>query len=311
MKNNRNILVSGGAGFIGSHLVANLLDRGYSVAVLDNLSTGKKDNLKGFMSHPNFKFLLGDILNPKEVRQSLEGVDAVMHLAALIDVSASVTNPILTHKINVTGTLNLLQEAINHKIGKFVFASSTAVYGDTKTLPVREEASIQPISPYAASKAAAEAYCCAYAQCYGLDTVRLRFFNVYGPRNQNSPYSGVITKFLNKANSSEPLTIEGDGEQTRDFIYVSDIVRALVLALERQNLRGEVFNVCTGKPISINVLARTIGIVTGKKLEINHVAPRLGDIRFSYGDSSKAASRLGFKAKTDLNKGIRLLLESK
>ncbi len=306
----KNILVTGGAGFIGSNLVTNLLQKNYSVTVIDNLSAGKMENLDSAKSNPNFKFIQGDIRNPKDLEKAMQGADAVAHLAALIDVSASVADPILTHEINVTGTLNVLQEAAKSKIKKVVFASSTAVYGDTKILPVKEDTPFQPISPYAASKVAAEAYCSAFAGCYGLETVRLRFFNVYGPKNENSPYSGVITKFLLKAKQNQPLIIEGDGEQTRDFIHVNDIVTALTLALEAKNASGEAYNVCTGKPITINKLAKTVTEVVHKDLESKHAPPRIGDIRFSYGDPSKAEKKLKFKAKIGIADGLNLLMQN-
>ncbi|HTY74089.1 MAG TPA: SDR family NAD(P)-dependent oxidoreductase [Candidatus Nanoarchaeia archaeon] len=304
-----NILVTGGAGFIGSNLILLLLRNDYHVTVLDNLSTGKMENLQELKKNPNFRFILGDIRSQENVNAALEGIDAVVHLAALIDVSASVAEPLFTHDVNVTGTLNMLQEAARRRVERFVFASSTAVYGDTKTLPVTEETPFQPISPYAASKAAAEAYCSTYAGCYGLNTVRLRFFNVYGPKNENSPYSGVITKFLQKAQSNQTLTIEGDGEQTRDFIHVSDIAQALMAALKGKNLQGDVFNVCTGKPTSINTLASTLSAVLGKNLKTVHAQARVGDIRYSYGDPSKAERGLRFRAKVDIAEGLKLLLK--
>jgi nucleoside-diphosphate-sugar epimerase len=303
------VLVTGGAGFIGSNLIRLLLKEECSVVVLDNLSSGKMENLQGIKNNHNFKFIHGDVREAKTVKHALLGVATVVHLAALIDVSASVADPILTHEINVTGTLNLLIEAARQNVDKFVFASSTAVYGDAKNLPVREETPCQPISPYAASKAAAEAYCSAYAGCCGLDTVRLRFFNVYGPKNENSIYSGVITKFISKAQQNETLTIEGDGEQTRDFIHVSDVVHALAQALEGKGTRGDVFNVCTGRPISINDLVNTLSDVTGRNLKTAYVQPRTGDIRASYGDPSKAALKLGFKARISLAEGLKHLIE--
>ena len=183
------------------------LDKGYSVVVLDNLSSGKKENLQRIKNRVGFKFVQGDIRKVDDVKHAMEDIDAVVHLATLIDVAASVADPVLTHEINVTGTVNMLQEATKCNVKKFVLASSTAVYGDAEILPVNEKTPFQPNSPYAASKAAAEAYCSAYAGCYGLGTVRLRFFNVFGPRNENSPYSGVMTKFLRKALADDVLTI--------------------------------------------------------------------------------------------------------
>jgi UDP-glucose 4-epimerase len=302
------VFVTGGAGFIGSNLVSLLLKKGYAVTVFDNLSTGKEENFHAHRNNPNFAFVRGDIRKPAEIRKALKGADAVVHLAAQIDVTASVKDPAFTHEVNVTGTLNVLQETAKEKVRRFVFASSTAVYGDAKNLPVKESEPLKPISPYAASKAAAEAYCSAYAGCFGLDAIALRFFNVYGPKNENSPYSGVITKFLRQAARGDVITVEGDGEQTRDFIHIDDIAKALALALECKKERGEVFNVCTGSPTSINGLVDALRKVTGKDLRAFRMPARVGDIRFSYGDGSKAAEKLGFKAEIGIVSGLRLLL---
>ena len=304
------ILVTGGAGFIGSNLIPLLLEKGYTVSVLDNLYSGKMENLTNVSEHPWFRFVGGDIRDKATLHNAIAGIDAIVHLAALIDVTASVEDPALTHEVNVTGTLNVLQEATKSNVKKIVFASSTAVYGDTKILPVKEDAPLHPISPYAASKAASEAYFHAFNKCYSIDTVALRFFNVYGPKNQNSPYSGVITKFLQKALKNETLNVEGDGEQTRDFIHVTDIVKALTLALEAENVGGHAFNVCTGKPTSVNNLADTIAAATKQKLQVTHGPARVGDIRHSYGDPTKATNQLGFKAKVTLAEGLKTLLEA-
>jgi UDP-glucose 4-epimerase len=303
------VVVTGGAGFIGSHLVPHLLDKGYFVTVLDNLSNSKLENLDGVLDRPNFRFQCGNILDEKMLNAILKGVDSVVHLAALIDISASVADPTQNHEINVDGTFNILQAAVKHKVNNFVFASSTAVYGDSTTQPAQENNASHPISPYAASKAAGEAYCSAFANCFGLNTVALRFFNIYGLRSENSPYSGVITKFLRKIINDETLTIDGDGEQTRDFIHVNDIVKAVILALECDGLKGEVFNVCTGVPTSINQLVATLKTVTKKNPKITHGSKRLGDIRNSYGNPAKAAEKLGFRASIDLREGLQLLLE--
>ena len=265
--------------------------------MLDNLSTGKLENLNGVLDNPKFIFQRGDIRDNAISNEAFRGINSVIHLAALIDISASVADPIQNHEVNVNGTFNMLQTAVKQNIKKFVFASSTAVYGDAKTLPVQENIALHPLSPYAASKVAGEAYCSAFANCFGLETVALRFFNIYGIRSENSPYSGVITKFLSKIINNEVLTIDGDGEQTRDFIHVSDIVKAVILALEQKRLKGEVFNVCTGLPTSINQLAATLKTVTRKNPNIKHGPARLGDIRSSYGDPAKAAENLGFRAR--------------
>lgn len=188
----RKVLVTGGAGFLGSHLVPRLLELGCQVTVLDNLSTGKLENLNAVLDHPKFAFKHGDIRDKNVPKEVFAGIDSIVHLAALIDISASVADPIQNHEINVDGTFNMLRAAIKHKIKKFVFASSTAVYGEVKTLPVKEDIALNPISPYAASKVAGEAYCSAFASCFGLEAIALRFFNIYGLRSESSPYSGVI-----------------------------------------------------------------------------------------------------------------------
>ncbi len=244
------------------------------------------------------------------MRTGLKSADAVFHLAALVDISTSVTNPALTNDVNVAGTLRVLQESTKTKIQRLIFASSTAVYGNSATLPIKEDASPHPISPYAASKSAAENYLTAFHECYGLETVVLRFFNVYGPKNENSPYSGVITKFLRKSANNEALTVDGDGKQTRDFIHVDEVTQALILALEAEKAAGETFNVCTGIPTSINQLAETISNITGKQLRIKHGPPREGDIRHSYGEPMKASKVLGFTSKIRLKDGLIGLLKT-
>jgi UDP-glucose 4-epimerase len=304
------ILVTGGAGFIGSHLINDLLKKGHSVLVLDNLSSGKKQNLEKAFSNEDFTFILGDIRDDAALKDALKGVNAVAHLAALIDVTSSVTDPVTTNDVNVAGTLKVLQSAVKGNVSQFVFASSTAVYGEAKVLPITEETPLNPISPYAASKVAGEAYCKSFQSCYGLNTVILRFFNVYGPRSENSPYSGVITKFLRQALKNEALNIYGDGEQTRDFIHVNDIVAALILALENPKVGGETFNVCTGVQTSINELANTINLITERNLNPKYSPARTGEIRFSYGDPSKAEDKLEFKSKVSLKEGITQLLDT-
>jgi nucleoside-diphosphate-sugar epimerase len=308
-KNASKILVTGGAGFIGSHLIPRLIENGCSVTVLDNLSSGKKENLNQLLNHPRFRLIVQDIRDHSLSRDALKDVDMLVHLAAQIDVTASVADPALTNDINVTGTLNMLKEAAKSRVRRFVFASSTAVYGDAKEMPVKEDTPLRPISPYAASKAAAEAYCSAFTTSFGIETVALRFFNVYGPKNENSPYSGVITKFLRQALRGEVLTVEGDGEQTRDFIHVSDVAEALTLAVSARGIRSETINICTGVPTSVNGLVTALGKVTERNLRVKHAPARVGDVRFSYGDGSKAAQKLGFKPQINILKGLALLYE--
>jgi len=309
MNKGNRILVTGGAGFIGSHLASELLKRKYSVVVFDNLFSGKTENLRGISGQTSFKFIEGDIRDEPKLEAAFNGVDAVIHLAALIDIVASVADPASTNDVNVTGTLNVLREAAKCKVRRLVFASSTAVYGDANKLPIDENLIVNPISPYAASKLAGEAYCKAFTGSYNLSTVVLRFFNVYGPRSEKSPYCGVITKFLQQANKGETLKIFGDGKQTRDFIHVKDIVEALILALETDRVDGETFNICTGTPNSINDLARAIQVASQKDLPIAHEAARQGEIKYSYGDPSKAEEKLHFKAKISLSEGLSSLIK--
>lgn len=304
------VLVTGGAGFIGSHLVPQLLTKSYSVVVLDNLYSGKIENLKGSRDNPNFSFVQADIRDKEALATAFHGVAAVVHLAALIDIAVSVADPLSTHDVNVTGTVNLLQEAVKSKVERFVFASSTAVYGEVTALPVKEDTVLKPFSPYAASKAAGEAYCTAFANCYGLNTTSLRFFNVFGSGNENNQYSGVITKFLCNALNNEILTVNGDGEQTRDFIYVNDVVDAIMCALDSKTLEGDVFNVCTGVPTSVNQLVGALKVIMGKSLQVKHVSARQGDVRHSYGDPAKSAAKLRFKSKVALSDGLDMLAGS-
>jgi len=304
MKGFSRVVVTGGVGFIGSRLVRELLGRGCYVVVLDNFCSGSWENLRGLHGRDGFEVVEGDVRDRRVVRKVMKGADGVVHLAALIDVEASVRDPFQTHDVNVNGTLNVLHAAVKSGVRRFVFASSTAVYGDANPLPLKEDYPLCPISPYAASKAAAEGYCRAFNSCYGLGTVILRYFNVYGPGQRNSTYSGVITRFLEKAFRSEPLIVYGDGGQTRDFIYVDDVVKATILALEGVGVEGETFNVCTGKPTSVNELVEVVRAIVGRDLRVVYDEPRNGDIRSNYGDPSKAEKTLGFNAKTSLREGI-------
>ncbi|MEM2102117.1 MAG: SDR family oxidoreductase [Candidatus Bathyarchaeia archaeon] len=299
------ILITGGAGFIGSHLVDRLMERGFSVVVLDDFNSGKMENVHNHLRRSGFRLVKGDIRNKKAVQTAIEEVDAVIHLAALIDVEKSLREPYETHDVNVNGTLVLLKEAVRCGVKRFLFASSAAVYGEGNPLPLIEDCMPKPLSPYAASKVSAEHYCEAFHKSYGLRTVVLRYFNIYGPRQGFNSYCGVITKFVGNALVDKPLVVFGDGSQTRDFIYIDDVVDATLLALEHENSSGHIFNVCTGKPTSINELAETIREIVGKDLEIIYDKPRKGDIRNNYGNSLKAEKMLGFKAKISLREGIR------
>ncbi|MCP8310029.1 MAG: SDR family NAD(P)-dependent oxidoreductase [Candidatus Methylarchaceae archaeon HK01M] len=308
MKSGR-VLVTGGAGFIGSHLVDRLIKEGFEVTILDNLSSGRVGNIAHHFKSKKFKLVNGDIRNRSIVREYVSGVDAIIHLASLISVEKSIENPYETYEVNTTGTFNLLDEAVRKGVKRFVYASSTAVYGEENPLPLKEDNPLRGlISPYAASKASAECYCRALCKSHGLETVILRYFNVYGPRQERNPYSGVIAKFVKNCMNNQPLMIYGDGNQTRDFIYVDDVVEATMLALEKDVI-DEIFNVCTGRPTRIKDLAQIVKEISGRnELTIIHDKPRLGDIKDNYGDPKKAEAFLGFRSKVRLEDGIRKLV---
>jgi len=296
------ILVTGGCGFIGSHLVDALLADGHDVSVLDNMSTGKRENLNA-----NASLITGDVADATLVNTIIEKVDAVYHLAAVASVDACTNDWLNSHRTNLTGTVTLLEAAAKKKI-PVVYASSAAVYGDNSDLPLKEDAAKNPLSAYGLDKYACEQYAAIAQQFHGVPSVGLRFFNVYGPRQDpKSPYSGVISIFVAKAKAGEPLTFNGDGEQTRDFIYVADIV-ALLMAAMKHAKGAEVFNGCTGSAITLKQLAAEIGNAVGNPVVTSHAAPRSGDIRHSLGDPAKAKAALGFTARTSLADGLKALV---
>jgi UDP-glucose 4-epimerase len=306
----QRILVTGGAGFIGSHIVDRLLEERYEVGALDNLATGNFKNISKHVAASEIRFHNCDISNFEEIAKIVKDYDAIIHEAALVSVTRSVEDPVLVNNVNVSGTVNLLKAAVDSGAQKFIYASSSSVYGETETLPKKETVSPSPISPYGVSKLTAENYCKAFAKVYGLRTVSLRYFNVYGPRQKYGPYSGVIPTFIKKAISNEPPQIYGDGEQTRDFTFVEDVVQANLLALKNQVSAGEVYNVANGQTISINELARHIINMAGNpNLRPVHGPERKGDIRASYADISKISLDLGYKPKVRIEAGLRRVLD--
>jgi UDP-glucose 4-epimerase len=300
-------LVTGGAGFIGSHLVETLVARGERVRVLDDFSTGRQENLAPVAGH--IELIEGDVADPETVEQAVAGCDCVLHLAAIASVQASLDEPRRTHRVNVDGTLNVLQAARRDGVHRVVFASSTAVYGDHTALPLREELPPRPLSPYAAGKAAGEAYCTAFHVSYGLPTVALRLFNVYGPRQDpTNPYSGVVSIFADRMARGERPVIYGDGEQTRDFVYVADVVRAVLLACEREAAAGSIFNIAGGRQTSILQLAAALSQVLGTDLAPTFAPARAGEVRFSQGDVHRAREVLGWEARVPLREGLSRLI---
>jgi nucleoside-diphosphate-sugar epimerase len=307
---NLQVLVAGGAGFIGSHIVDKLIDANAKVTVIDNLFAGKLENIEQHKKNKNFRFIKGDIRNLKLVKETVNGVDFVINVAAVVSVPRSVENPLLTNDVNVKGALNLLKASLDSDVKRFIQTSSASVYGDTEKLPIREDFAPNPISPYAASELAAENYAKVFYQVYGLETVCLRYFNVFGPRQEYSAYSGVISIFVNQLLRNQPPTILGDGEQTRDFVFVEDVVSANLLALTKKEATGEVFNISTGKAISINKLVQIMQEITGKtKLKPIYKEARPGDIRHSYACIDKARKVLGYEPIIPLEVGLKKLVD--
>jgi len=300
------VLVTGGAGFIGSHVVDKLMLDGHDVVVLDNLYSGNMKNIEHHLDESRFRFVEGDIRQPRTVKKAIEGVDAVIHEAAIVSVPLSIENPVLTNEVNVLGTLNLLEASIKTKVKRFVYLSSCAVYGDVAKLPINEDSPVRPISPYASSKLAAEEHCTSFFENHGLETVRLRYFNVYGPRQAASDYAGVMVKFLERIRMDQPPIIFGDGEQTRDFVHVNDVVEATLLAINRDGVAGNLFNIGTGEVVTINKLCDVFLELTGKK----HLKPifkdaKPGEVRHSQADITKAMNLLGYSPKVPLRSGVR------
>jgi len=299
-------LVTGGAGFIGSHLVDRLMEKGFEVTVLDNFSTGSLKNLSQHLGKANFHLIEGDIRNERDVKKALEDVDFVFHLAAIVSVELSIKNPILVNEVNVCGTLNLLEESLNSGVERFVYISSCAVYGNPIRLPIDEEHPTKPISPYGVSKLASENYCQVFHEIYGLETVSLRLFNVYGSRQAMGPYSGVITKFIDRLKDGKPPIIYGDGKQTRDFVYVQDVVDACLLSLNSKGCVGESINIGSGVETSISDLAEILIELFGlSDVKPKYAQPRAGDIRRSCASLNKAKRLLGYQPKISLREGLK------
>ena len=305
------VLVTGGAGFIGSNLVDRLMKEGCEVVVLDNFFSGEIENIKHHLDSRKFYLVKGDVRNPETVKEAIRNVNAVFHLAAIVSVPLSIENPLLVNDVNVRGTLNLLEASLKAHVERFIYASSCAVYGEVNSLPINEHHPTSPISPYAVSKLAAEYYCKVFYENNGLNTVCLRYFNVYGPRQVKDSYSGVITQFIDRLKQGKPPIIYGDGEQTRDFTYVKDVVEASMLALNCERCVGEVINVGTGKPTTINQVAEILTeFFGGTHVKPVYGVPRKGDIRNSFADIGKAERLIGYRPKIALKEGLRMLLKS-
>lgn len=303
-----NFLVTGGAGFIGSHIAEYLVSLGHKVIVVDNLSTGKLDNLSGIIDE--IEFVEQDIRDKRELYEVVEKVDHIIHQAAEISTDKSINTPELCNAVNVDGTLNLLVIARDCGIKRFVLASSAAVYGDTDKQPQHELSLPKPLSPYGVTKICAEHYAEVFRQLYGLETVRLRYFNAYGPRqNPHSEYAAVVPKFIDRALKGQDLHIYGDGEQTRDFVFVENIAHANYLACISDNAPGNAYNIASGHSISIGELASTIVNKLESKSKIIYEAPKIGDIKHSVSTTRRAEEELGYSLPVNFDEGLKRTID--
>ncbi len=305
----KKYIVTGGAGFIGSALVRGLLDSGDgSVEVIDNLSTGRRANLSEVASPVVFHE--ADIRDFAAIAPVIAGADTVFHIAAIPSVPKSIVDPVPSHEANIDGTFNVLRACIEGKVRKVVYAASSSAYGDTLVLPKVETMQPNPKSPYAAQKLMGEYYCSAFASCYGLDTTSLRFFNVYGPRQDpSSPYSGVISVFMTCVLQGSSPTIHGDGEQTRDFTYVDDVVDLIIKASKTPGVSGKVFNAGNGNRYSLNEIWETLQKIEGVSIPANYGPTRAGDVRDSQADTTAAVRELGHVPRFTIEAGLRRTLQ--
>ncbi|MDA4124025.1 MAG: SDR family NAD(P)-dependent oxidoreductase [Thaumarchaeota archaeon] len=309
--NGQEVLVTGGAGFIGSHLVDRLAGEGFSVVVLDNLWTGHLDNIRAQLESSRVRFVKGDVRDYSTLRDLSEGMGAVFHLAGIANVSWSIQNPGATHEVNATGTLNVLRAGVEAGVAKVIFASSSAVYGNPLKLPIDEDHPVSPMSPYAASKAAAEGYARAFASSSGLSSICLRLFNVYGPRQAEGDSGGVIARFATMLAGGIPPVIYGDGEQRRDFVYVEDAVEGLMGAFRAEGGSGEAYNIGSGKAFSVNEVFTMLRHSLGKEgIQADYRPAQPGEIKESVADVKKAAELLGFKPAVSLEEGLRLTIQN-
>lgn len=299
-------LVTGGAGFIGSHLVEALLERGIRVTVLDNLSTGRFENLP----KASVRFIEGSILDQAVLEDAMEGASVVFHLAASVSVPASVEAPLESLRVNAHGTAMTLEAARKAGVRRFIYSSSSAVYGDSPAIPKREQDLPDPVSPYAAGKLAGEEFVRSYAACFGMECVSLRYFNVFGPRQRaDSPYAAVIPIFLARIREGKPLQVFGDGEQTRDFTFVTDVVQANLCCLDVDRLSGGAYNIACGEEVSLNRLIAEMKRIVGQDVPVEYHPPRHGDVKRSVADISLAAQELKYRPQVSWQEGLRRILD--
>lgn len=301
-------LVTGGAGFIGSHLVERLLKEGNSVRVVDNFVTGKRENLKPFQGQ--IDLLEGDIADAAVCERACEDIEVVFHEAALPSVPKSVADPRSSHVANIQGTFNMLMAARDAGVRRLVYAASSSAYGESETLPKVETMPTEALSPYGVQKLVGEYYCSVFAKCYGLQTLSIRYFNVFGPRQDpTSQYAAAIPAFVAAILRGEPPTIFGDGEQTRDFTFIENVIRANLLAADAPETHGEVVNVATGEHITVNAVIKEINALLGKNVKPNHVDERPGDIKHSWADIERAKRVIGYEPVVTFADGLRRAID--
>lgn len=299
--------MTGGAGFIGSHLAAELLERGFAVRILDNFATGRRSNLAALCGEG--EIVEGDIQSYERVNRAIDGCEVVFHEAALPSVPRSVQDPLTSNATNVIGTLNVLLAARDHGVRRVIVASSSSVYGANPNLPKREDQPTLPISPYGAAKLASENYARSFHQVYGLETVTLRYFNVFGPRQDpRSQYAAVVPRFIAALMTGDQPVIFGDGEQSRDFTPVANVVQANLLAMDAPDAAGEVYNIACGEQVSINRLSAEIGALVGREVQPVYVAPRAGEVTHSLADLTLARDELGYEPSVRLREGLEQTL---
>jgi nucleoside-diphosphate-sugar epimerase len=304
------VLVTGGAGFIGSHLTEALLREGHRVRVLDDFSTGKRGNLIFDDEYPSLEIIEGDIRHLAICQRAMKGIEYVFHEAALPSVQRSVEDPLGSNAVNVGGTLNILFAGREEKAKRVIYASSSSIYGDTPTLPKHEEMPSNPLSPYALQKYIGEQYCRLFYQLYGLQTVSLRYFNIFGPRQDpNSIYSAVIPKFIDALLQGSPPIIFGDGEQSRDFTYIENVVQANLLAMSAEYLHGEAINIACAERTSLNQLVNVLKKILGSKVSPVYEEPRKGDVRHSLADIRKGKDILNYEPKVGVALGLKKTVE--
>ena len=304
----KTFLVTGGAGFIGSHIVSRLLKEGAAVRVVDNLSTGNRDRLR--VVERSIEFVVDDLTDPSVCDRAVRGVEYVLHQAAVPSVHRSVQDPVGTNRANITGTLNLLESCHKHSVRRLVYAASSSAYGDTQVLPKREDMAPNPLSPYALQKFVGERYCKLYSDLYGLETVSLRYFNVFGPSQDPwSEYSAVIPKFATRLQKGQSLVVYGDGEQSRDFTYIDNVVEANLLAIRAAHAAGAVINVGCGESLTLNRLIRFLEEILEVQAVVDYEPPRRGDVRHSLADISLARDMLGYQPTVTVREGLRRTVE--